>query len=305
MKKVSLPSHNPFNKESIDNFKKNQIAELKKQEVIRQLLTKFDVTDEELSLYLDYFIDYLNDYQYCQQCPGFDKCQKSNRHLQLCLYRKDDTLERTVCYCPVMKRIKDADKMFYVRDFPDDWCGRYLEQSSNRFFDINRERVDVIKKMLDLIMNKSTNGIYLYGESRLGKSYLLSLFVQKMLKETTQKCCFIDFPIRLRQLNDLSFSNKEEFNKTLEMYMNCEYLVLDDFGNEYKNDYVRDTIIYPLLSYRLKEKKPTYFTSQYSLKDIEILYGGNAASKIKSKQLCEIIRQMVKNETVIKGIPIY
>jgi hypothetical protein len=37
---------------------------------------------------------------------------------------------------------------------------------------------------------------------------------------------------------------------------NCDLLVIDDFGSEFKSDYVRDQIVMPLLNERAKNNRP-------------------------------------------------
>ncbi len=303
MKKVTIPlSHH--SSDDLDIFRQQEIERLSKDKFFQAITKELEVTLEESLLYVDLFMDYCEDAHYCEQCPGFNQCHKANRHLQFALVRKDEHIERTLRHCPIMQRIRTTDKSFLVRDFSDDWCGRFL--SDTGCYDLSEERRPFIKKMVGIITSKSSTGIYLYGNPRIGKSYLISLFAQSLIKNNPGRyCCFLDCPTRIRQLNDLSFMNKEQFNATLEMYMNVDYLVLDDFGDEYKNDYIRDMIIYPLLSYRLKEKKPTYFTSHYSLKQIKVMYGDKLASKIKSNQLCELIRTIVEEESHLEGISVY
>jgi primosomal protein DnaI len=75
--------------------------------------------------------------------------------------------------------------------------------------------------------------------------------------------------------------------KTLE---SIEYLVIDEFGSEFKSDYVRDQIVLPLLSERSKEHRITFFASDYSLEEIEELYGAKYGGRLIAKKLVSLIK---------------
>ena len=92
--------------------------------------------------------------------------------------------------------------------------------------------------------------------------------------------------------------------KDLQDLIAVDLLVLDDFGNEYKNVFIRDTIIYPLLNERLKNGKLTWFTSAYTVKDIINMYSFKSNYSPKAAQLGELIKSLAK-EFTLTGIRFY
>ena len=98
---------------------------------------------------------------------------------------------------------------------------------------------------------------------------------------------------------------KEDFDKKLDLYSNVPILVLDDFGNEFKNDFVRDAILFPILSTRASKRLLTIFTSDFSVSDIEALYSNTKAGAIRAKQIAKLILSMSDEEINLGDISIY
>ena len=118
--------------------------------------------------------------------------------------------------------------------------------------------------------------------------------------------CFLNSTIRLRELNDLGYGKKkEEFDKKLELYCNIPILVLDDFGNEFKTDFVRDAILFPILSARAGKRLLTIFTSDFLIEEVETLYSNTKAGAIRAKQIARLIKSMSGEEVNLGDISIY
>ena len=79
-------------------------------------------------------------------------------------------------------------------------------------------------------------------------------------------------------------------------------LVLDDLGNEFRSDFVRDNVFFPILSYRAKNKLFTLITSNYSIEDICTMYSTNAASKPKIEQIRQMLNLMCKGEITLPSL---
>ena len=77
--------------------------------------------------------------------------------------------------------------------------------------------------------------------------------------------------------------------------VSCPLLVLDDFGNEPKPEFVFTNITYPLLIERAKNRLITAFSSDFSISALYDAYAvtiGNA----RAQQLCELIMTMAKKD---------
>ena len=91
----------------------------------------------------------------------------------------------------------------------------------------------------------------------------------------------------------------------MDLYVNVPVLVLDDFGNEYKSDYLRDTILFPILSERSKTEKITLFTSDFTFEEIAKMYSGKDSDRIRSNQLKRLLQAMCIAPIELKGLSVY
>ena len=81
--------------------------------------------------------------------------------------------------------------------------------------------------------------------------------------------------------------------------MNAPLLLLDDIGAEYLTAWSRDEVMEPILQYRMDQNLPTFFTSNYSIDEIEKHFIING-DKMKAKRIIERIKQ-VSDEVELVG----
>jgi len=81
--------------------------------------------------------------------------------------------------------------------------------------------------------------------------------------------------------------------------------VLDDFGNEFKNDLIRDAIIFPIISARANKKLLTIITSDFTISEIVTLYSTSKAGALRAKQIGSLIKSTAKEEISFGDLAIY
>ncbi len=245
--------------------------------------------------------DLVRDINYCNKCPGVKKCAKSNPLLCTRIIYSQGEVDRQMVPCKELLKDVTFKKQFVVRDFEEDWL-----DSSLRSIDRTSGRNKAMVKYHDFIKNKQASWIYLTGSKNSGRSYFAASLIVDAARKNRGPVCFLNSTLRLREINDLGYGKKkEEFDKKLELYSNIPILVLDDFGNEFKNDFVRDAILFPILSTRASKRLLTIFTSDFTISDIEALYSNTKAGAIRAKQIAKLIQSMCDEEISLGDISIY
>ena len=245
--------------------------------------------------------DFVSDINYCKKCPGVKKCAKANPLLCIKIVYDHGEIDRQLVPCKELLKQITFKKQFQVMDFPEDWLDSQL-----RTLDRNAGRDLALAKYRNFIKEKDNGWIYLNGSKNSGRSYFAAALVVDAARKDRGPICFLNTTSRLREFNDLGYGKKkDEFDRKLEQYSNVPILVLDDFGNEFKTDFVRDAILFPILSTRASKRLLTIFTSDFSISDIEALYSNTKAGAIRAKQIAKLIQSMCDEEISLGDISIY
>lgn len=178
---------------------------------------------------------------------------------------------------------------FLYRDYPDDW----IKLTPKAF------RGEKYKKVREAMQESLTkNGkpwVYVVGESGSGKSQYLAAMANGFAAKG-RTVCFMNANQRFDDLKNLAIKDREKFLSHMNLLKNCYAMIIDDFGNEFKSDYVRDQIVMPLLAERSRLGLFTFFTSQYSLEEIKKLYSlrnsyieGSRVAKTIEKNINKVV----------------
>lgn len=114
-------------------------------------------------------------------------------------------------------------------------------------------------------------GIYIYGDSGTGKTHLTACMVNELVRQQ-RPTLFTNF-FEISQIIRGTFkSSKTSEIDMIEKIANIDFLFLDDLGTEkvIKNgeDNWLQEKIFEILNKRYNNKKPTIFTSNYSLEEL-------------------------------------
>lgn len=290
--------------DDLEQYKDEKLKELYQDPYFLEFLKQYDLPKEMVRDSLGIFLDYVDDQHYCEKCPGIEKCAKKVPCMIAIPVIEETGIERKMQMCPKMLARRSIEKKFLLYDFDTKWLDDDFFTTVDAKFGTRKK---IITQLSNLINDKSDQSIYLFGKPRVGKSYLVATFLITYLKKhPTKKGAFLDAPIRLKELLDLSFADKNQFQQVLNSYIDVDVLVLDDFGSGYMSDYIRDSIVYPIINQRLKEGKTTIFISKLSLKNLETFLSlKSIGGKIQAGQIIDIILAMVKEEIPLEGISVY
>jgi primosomal protein DnaI len=260
---------------------------------LRELHT-LGLADQAIEENLPLVSSYQDDRHYCAHCPGLEKCAKDpNPQTAMKLVWANGLLQREYSPCDLYMAKEQLLRGYLYRDFPEEW----LSSRPNSL-----GRTDRVKEALGAMILAGKNPrqpwAYFTGELGSGRSYLLASYANLMVSRGNS-VAFINANKRFDELKGMAISARGLFEKKMAELENCYLLVIDDFGSEFKSDYVRDQIVLPLLNERAKNNRLTFFASDYTPDEIQTLYSSDKTAAIYAKSLVNLIRSHIAKVTVV------
>lgn len=281
----------------IDNMKQESVYMLSKQKHIQEFLKANGLKPSIINDYWVEFLDFNDDYNQCLNCSGLNQCPKDTVGLKKSLVYLDHniSLELSSCvYGKSFEKRRDIEKLYVIKNISDellytdfkslDIVKGLKEQSVNN--------INTVRAVINTINTDNSNkGLFVYGID-ITKTKLLAGMALELVKKG-KKVGFIHFPTYLLDLK-ASFSSSDSSN-TVDKLMKVPYLIIDSIGEENVTAWSRDEILVSVLSYRLLNNLPTYFTSMYTLKELISIYTLNnrdTSDKLRAKTLVSKIKAL-------------
>jgi len=257
-------------------------------------IVRLKASESEVKENIAAFTAFYEDQAYCSKCPGLGECAKGQRHYQVRLYRNGKFIERTFEPCPLLAARMERDRRYFVSDFPEEWKESRLVDLDDR-----QARAALIAEAVKLIRKQSTRWLYITGSHRTGKSFVMVTIVNELLEAGYGQAAIIAASTYFKAMLDAAITDKPRFKLLFDRLSTIDVLAVDELGNEFKTDYLRDQIVYPLLLQRAQNKKITLFTSDFRINEIGTLYGNTDAGKIRSRQLVRLLNDYCQKELEI------
>ena len=280
MKKISFDE----NVSNIDlKTKFNKALEYK---YFNNICKNLDMSSDILMKYTSTLLESAKEFENCSKCKEFENCHNLIKGSFLKADKNNNGLSFSYVNCRYVTKEKYKDNVTYF-DLPL----RIKEASISNIYTDDKSRVEIIKKMkmfLDSYMKgEHPKGIYLYGSFGAGKSYLIAALFNEFAKKNI-KSVMVHVPELLRSIKD---SFDDDYSERFDNVMNAPLLLLDDIGAEYLTPWSRDEVLEPILQYRMDQELPTFFTSNYSIKELEKHFIIND-DKMKARRIIERINQV-------------
>lgn len=191
--------------------------------------------------------------------------------------------------------MKEKEKLSHIDTFyHSDYV---IEATFEQFEPFNSERRLLLEKAKSFCEHfekgKFIKGLYIFGQYRTGKTYLLSAIVNELAKKEVNSI-FAYFPDLIRYLKSaISDHSLEEKVKALKT---CDLLVLDDLGSENMTPWFRDEIFGPILQHRLSVGLPLLVSSNLNMKALISTYvdSGNETDQLKATRLVSRIYDLTE-----------
>lgn len=294
--------------EKIDKFLNSKISTSIKQnyikaledEAFRRLITQYKIDEEVGMKYTSRLMDSSKEHTNCSNCPSLAVCSNSVRGFCLTPKQNKNTINFSYDMCKYLKKEEYRENV-QVFDVAKD----IKNASIKNIYTNDKNRIEIIKAIKNFIneYKKGTNpkGIYLHGSFGSGKTYLISALFNELAKSGTTSV-IIHTPELLRSLKD-SFST--DYSEKFYLLKHTPLLLLDDIGAEYLTAWGRDEVIEPILQYRMDEGLPTFFTSNFTILELEKHFttASNSIDKVKARRIIERIKQLsVEIELISKNL---
>ncbi|MGJ8729009.1 primosomal protein DnaI [Listeria aquatica] len=213
----------------------------------------------------------------------------------------------TVTYYPTPEKIEADKRKSVERRIRSLYMPKQiLEASLDHFYTDEEERQRALVEAFDFLEHYSKDsservkGLYIHGNFGTGKSYLLGALARELaLRGVTTTLVYLpEFMREIKQsISDNTVSEKIEFAKETEV------LMLDDIGAEAMTAWTRDEVLGAILQFRMQEELPTFFSSNYNMKQLEshLTFTQNGMEEqLKARRIMERIRFLSK-EVQLEG----
>lgn len=180
-----------------------------------------------------------------------------------------------------------------------------IKSASLESFDQNSNRFSALSRALEFIntINEKqfTPGLYIYGPFGVGKTYLLGAIANELAKlgKNTTLVHFPSFAVEMKSaINDNSVMEK------INAVKKSSILMLDDIGADSMSSWIRDEVLGVILEYRMQQKLPTFFSSNFSMEQLEnehlSINQKGELEPLKAKRLMQRIR-FLSREVIMDG----
>jgi len=298
MEKAKIPTIK-MKTDDLASLQADFIAKINDDAQFLAKLKALGLSSEAVRSNLGTLIDFQEDFDYCQQCPGLEKCAKATPHYEMGVTYDGKFLDRKYSPCHRVTERMMMDARYLVRDFPQAW-----EDDDLRKIDKTQTRNPLIIELSSILAGKSKRWVFTRGKVRSGRTYILACFSNMFAKNVASPVAFCDSSTLVERLKGLSITDKKAFEKEFEALEKAPLLVLDDFGNEFKSDFAFSTLLFPLLNYRSKNDLITMFTSDFTISEIGDMYSQKVAPA-RGKQLVNLLTSLTEKEFILNGVTVY
>lgn len=283
-----------FQNENIEKIKSESQYALLKEKTIQDFLKQHHLDASIMEDYWVEFLDYNDDFHICQSCQGLAHCPKDTVGMQKVLRYYDGQVVLELQSCPFGKALEEKRQLldhFIMSNVSEELM---LTDLSSLEMIRNPEglsplRQQALVQILKYSQSPSKQGLFLHGPMGVGKTTLLAGLMNSLAKKDKQ-IGFIHFPTYLIDLKASFSSGDNEY--AMDRLLKVDYLFLDELGEENITAWSRDEILLTILSYRLLNHLPTFFTSMYGYNELKKVYTLKKGDEIRTNTIISKLKAL-------------
>lgn len=265
-------------------------------EMFKKLCNRLKLSDEILMRYTSKLENCVSELKRCSKCKGLSHCQNEiEGHIYYPNVIKEN-LEFVYKPCKYFKENKITNNTNFFE------TPKVLMNATLSDLIVEKQRNSILKYIKDFLKkkmnNESVKGLYLSGSFGSGKSYILSALLNE-LSNKGFKTVNVYYPSLLKRLK--SSFNEFNYDEVLDDIMRSDILLLDDIGAENNTPWSRDEVLGTILQYRMDNELTTFFTSNYTIDELEKFLSETSKGndEIKARRIIERIRFLTIEDKLI------
>lgn len=252
-----------------------------------------EITGPMIDRSLGKLYEYISQCKGCDECPSLAECKNIIPGYGPELVLKNNSID--VHYVPCRQKLladerRKHESLIQCLHMPKD----VLQASLDKVTFDSANRYKIFDKVERFIANYDgehfQKGFYFYGPFGTGKTFFLGAIAHE-LAEKGIPSIIVYVPELIREMKQSI--NDHTLNEKIDMLKQSAILMFDDIGAEAVSSWVRDEVLGPILQFRMLEKLPTFFTSNFNLNELEhhLTYSQRGEEeKVKAARIIERIK---------------
>lgn len=277
----------------------NNLDLIKNDVYLNRFITSNKITDEQINDHINLFLRVLNSRNKCANCNGLCMCKQKSSGERLDISFNEALLEE-VEYCEYKQeenKTKNIINSYVYSNIPIENANQDLDTIMP-----TDDEKGLYVQLYDILDGRNNKGLYICGDMGVGKTYLTTALANSLVK-SNKKVAFVKIASFVNEMRDYTLNDSSIFESYMNKLKKVQYLFIDDLGSETVSSFVRDTILFTLLDYRMENKLTTIFTSNLNKSDLLKHYTFDKkdnSSILRAKRLAERI-DLLGSDYVLVG----